>query len=185
VNINTAALDAIVACNILLLRDVLGSLQVQQIVFFAIRRPLHCACSLEEVGLVRIVTQWRGSGETEDNIGGQLASFSALAVGWVVKIVSEMTYNVPIEWDLKPLLTHYLFQVILISFELYFRNVDRGDLSVNIHVALFLKSGEIRKSGQNFVRSRILDGFEKMGGFRPEPEPKPRSGTALFTNYMQ
>ena len=41
------------------------------------------------------------------------------------------------------------------------------------------KSGKTIRLLWDFCRSRISAGFGKSAGFRPEPEPEPKSGTAL------
>jgi len=75
-NISRAALVSLVLCNILLLCDVLGSLQVQHIGFLLHWDP-SAVISLEAVALLHIVTRWSGSGGIEAYLCGQLASYSA------------------------------------------------------------------------------------------------------------
>jgi len=64
--------------DFLLSHDVTGSLQVQQIGFLSHWDP-YAVISLEAVVLC-IVTQWSGSGGTEANLSGRLASISAMTL---------------------------------------------------------------------------------------------------------
>jgi len=48
--------------------------------------------SLEVVALAHIVTWYSGSGGIEVCLGGQLASFNALTLGWVIWLVKIVPY---------------------------------------------------------------------------------------------
>jgi len=78
-NINRFAIVTIVLCNILLLHDVLGSLQIQQIVFLS-HWYSYAVLSLKVVAMVYIVTWGSGFGGIEAYLSRQLASFSSLAL---------------------------------------------------------------------------------------------------------